>query len=49
MSLTHLNARHRVHEQSVFGPFCWMCGIRRQRWKFWVRWQPVADDHDEPF
>lgn len=38
-----------VHEQSVFGPFCHICLKPRRWWAFWVKWQPVPEDHDEPF
>lgn len=44
------DATHKhTHEQSVFGPFCHICGRKRHWWKLWVRWQPVPEDHDEPF
>ncbi len=44
--LPHLPHRH---EQSVWGPFCHICKRKRKWWQPWVRWQPVSDDHDEPF
>ncbi len=39
---------HSVHEPSLFGPWCYLCGVRRRWWKFWLRWDDEAE-HDEPF
>lgn len=49
MSAPTLLEPHRVHEPSVFGPWCYICGKKRHWWAFWDKWQPIQDDHDEPF
>ncbi len=40
---------HLIHERSVFGPWCYVCGRKYHWWAFWMRWQPIQEDHDEPF
>ncbi len=36
-----------THVYSVFGRWCYLCGLRKHWWAFWQKW--TDEEHYEPF